>query len=127
MRIFFPLVLLVLAACHREPETILPVKAECRNPLAGCVIAPGISLRFSQRPSVMRAFDLEVAAPEATGIHASFQMETMDMGMNRYRLLRENGRWRARVMLPACVQGKRDWLLRLEVGRKVYEVPFVAE
>ncbi|MCX7627975.1 MAG: hypothetical protein N2Z69_06125 [Methylophilaceae bacterium] len=74
----------------------------------------------------MQPFDLEVEAPEDAAVHASFRMSGMDMGPNRYRLLRENDRWRARVLLPACVQGRRDWILRLEVGNKIYEIPFMS-
>lgn len=117
--------LLFLVACAKSPDTS-PLVVTCRDPLAGCRLDAGIEIRFSQTPAVMQAFDLEVAAPEGADLHASFQMRGMDMGMNRYRLLKENGKWHARVMLPACLQGRRDWVLRLEVSGKTYEMPFVA-
>jgi hypothetical protein len=118
------IVLLVLVSCARAPQA--PLTVDCRDPLAGCRLDAGIEIRFSQTPAVMQAFDLEVMAAQGTDPHASFRMRGMDMGMNRYRLLQENGKWRARVMLPACVQGRRDWVLRLEAGGKAYEMPFVA-
>ena len=116
---------LVLVACNKSPDAML-LAVTCRDPLAGCRLDAGIEIRFSQTPTVMQAFDLEVAAPQGADLHASFQMRGMEMGMNRYRLLQENGKWRAKVMLPACVQGRRDWILRLEVSGKTYEMPFVA-
>lgn len=116
------LTLLLLAGCAKTPETI-PVS--CNNPIGGCRLTENLELRFLQPPSVMQPFDLEVISTGAD-IHASFQMRGMEMGLNRYRLLREANKWRARVMLPACVQGRHDWLLRLEVDGTTYEIPFTA-
>ena len=48
------------------------------------------------------------------------------MGENRYRLVFENGVWKAKVLLPVCVQGRRDWLLLLDVDGQQYVVPFVS-
>lgn len=113
---------LLLAACTKEPVT---ERISCPDPVAGCRIDM-MELRFSRQPSVMQTFDLDLLAPESTQPYASFQMQGMDMGPNRYRLLRESGKWHAQVMLPACVQGRRDWILALEIGDKVYEVPFTS-
>ncbi len=115
--------LLVLAACARPPE---PKSVACADPVAGCRLPENLEVRFSRQPTMMQAFGLEVAAPADAEVHASFQMRGMEMGMNRYRLLRKDGKWYASVMLPACVQGRSDWVLRLEVGNKVYELPFAA-
>lgn len=117
--------LLVVVACAKSPDPS-PQVVTCLDPLAGCRLDAGIEIRFSQTPTVMQTFDLEVVAPQGADLHASFQMRGMEMGMNRYRLLQKNGEWRAKVMLPACVQGRRDWILRLEVSGKTYEMPFVA-
>lgn len=120
MRTF--LLLLLLAGCAKAPEV---VSVSCGNPLFGCRLTENLTVRFLQPPSVMQAFDLEVTSA-GNELHASFQMQGMEMGLNRYRLLREGNKWRAKVMLPACVQGRRDWLLRLEVDGNAYEMPFVA-
>lgn len=112
---------ILLAACGKAP----PVTVTCADPRAGCQLPGGLELRFSRQPAVMQSFDLDVAAPADAAPYVSFQMRGMEMGLNRYRLLRKNGRWHASVMLPACVQGRRDWVLRLEAGGKVYEMPFV--
>lgn len=113
--------LLVLAACGRVPE---PTSVACADPVAGCGLPDGLSVRFSSPPSILKTFELEMTAPADAEIHASFQMRGMEMGLNRYRLLPKDGKWHASVMLPACVQGRSDWILRLETGGKVYEVPF---
>jgi len=115
--------LLLIVACSREPQA---TAVACADPVAGCRLPDGVMLRFSQRPSAMRAFDLEVVAPADAQVRAGFRMRDMEMGMNRYRLLPDAGKWRAHVMLPACVQGRSDWILRLEAGKRVYEVPFAA-
>ena len=118
MRAF--LALLLLAGCMKTPEVIA---VSCGNPVTGCRLTESLELRFLQSPSVMQAFDLEVMSA-GTNLHASFQMQGMEMGLNHYRLLREGNKWRAKVMLPACIQGRHDWLLRLEVDGTTYEVPF---
>jgi hypothetical protein len=123
MRKWAGLVCLLLAACSK-PASVQTVS--CADPVAGCRADAGIGVRFSEPPAVMRQFVLEVDAAEGATPYASFQMKDMDMGPNRYRLLRVDGKWRAKVMLPACVRGRHDWMLRLEVGGKVYELPFTA-
>ncbi|HYG14046.1 MAG TPA: hypothetical protein VD885_07875, partial [Methylophilaceae bacterium] len=62
---------------------------------------------------------------------ASFAMQGMEMGLNRYRLLRQpDGKWAAEVTLPVCVQGRSDWLMELEViepdGAHRYQLAFRA-
>lgn len=115
--------MLLLSACSYE-TTVQTVA--CPDPIAGCRLDEAVSVRFSQTPGVMEKFALDVHAPKNAEPYASFQMQGMDMGPNRYRLLWNGGVWHADVMLPACVQGRRDWVLRLEVGKKIYEMPFVS-
>lgn len=116
--------LLLLAACNREaPVTTVA----CADPLAGCRIAEDVQLRFLQKPSALQPFAVEVTAPAKAAPHLRFLMQGMEMGMNRYRLLGEDGtHWHANVTLPACVQGRHDWMLQLEIGNKTYEMPFSA-
>jgi hypothetical protein len=118
------LAVLGLVACVKEAPT-QPVA--CQNPVAGCVVTSEISVKFSSQPAVMHKFSLDVQAPQIADLHASFQMQGMDMGPNRYRLLWDGKQWHADVMLPACVRGRHDWLLRLETRDRVYEIPFVSQ
>jgi hypothetical protein len=83
-------------------------------------------IRFASSPGALKPFVLEVAAPEAKAVAATFAMVGMDMGENRYQLVRTDaGPWRASVILPVCVAGRADWLMTLEVDNRRVAVPFV--
>ena len=114
MRIFlFFLVLVVMAACARK-ET--PVVA-CAVLMRGCTLEHDqIMVRSDSAPSALKPFVLTITAPAAQEVYVELQMQGMDMGLNRYRLLRQaNGEWRASITLPACVTGRRDWMMVVEV------------
>jgi hypothetical protein len=73
----------------------------------------------------MEAFGLKVTVPGATKISAEFHMVGMDMGFNRYDLRPAgNGTFAARITLPVCVSGRRDWVLYVEVDGQRYALPF---
>lgn len=99
----------------------------CADISQGCV-ADGTKLRFDHMPHVMQPFHLNAESDEATDIHASFAMQGMEMGLNRYRLLQHGKVWTAEVILPVCVRGRSDWLMLLEVqtpnGLKRYQLAF---
>ena len=118
------LLLALLYACHSPEKSTIPV--ECADLLHGCTMADKLTLQFSSPPSALTAFDLVVKAGASRDIHATFKMKGMQMGENRYRLVFENGVWKAKVLLPVCVQGRRDWLLLLDVDGQQYVVPFVS-
>lgn len=102
----------------------------CPDLTQGCrfvIDAQEIELRFSAPPSGLHPFTLLLHAPAAKTVHASFTMRGMDMGFNRYRLLSGRaGNWHAQVLLPACVTGRRDWLLTLTLDEVRVEIPFSA-
>lgn len=102
----------------------------CEDPLAGCVFlhhGERARLTFSTQPGPMEPFELRVTVPAAQEISAEFQMVGMDMGFNRYDLHRAaEGGFAAKVTLPACVSGRRDWVLTLVVDGSAYAVPFKA-
>jgi len=109
---------LALLAWHFQRPTAVPVHTlACPDVLAGCSNAEGnVHVSFGQAPRIMQPFDLFVAAPGADALFASFDMQGMQMGLNRYRLLPgPDGRWTAEVVLPVCVQGRSDWQLLLEI------------
>lgn len=121
MRLWY--ILLLLAACSKPQEVVV---IACNDLLHGCMLPGAVEVKFSRPPSAMQAFGLSVKAPQDAEVHASFQMRGMEMGLNRYRLVRERDHWQSNAMLPACVQGRRDWVLRLEINGKFYEIPFEA-
>jgi len=107
---------LLLAACTQTGPPAVP----CADLVAGCR-AGNVVVRTDQHPSGLVPFTLMVTAPGAKEVVAEFVMPGMEMGLNRYRLqgLGE-GRFSARVILPVCVSGRRDWVLWLAVdGRPV--------
>lgn len=90
-------------------------------------------VRFFDEPKAMRPLHLELTSlsREVKNIHASFSMKGMDMGFNRYRLIHvARDKWEAELTLPACVQGRSDWQmlieLELEKGTQRFLVPFSA-
>lgn len=113
--------MVMVGGCAREAVVR---QVACADPLAGCQLDDGLELRFSATPATMQKFDLYLTAPADANPSASFQMQGMEMGLNRYRLLREGGKWHAAVMLPACVRGRQDWIVRIETADGLYEVPF---
>ena len=55
-------------------------------------------------------------------------MAGMDTGFNLYDLRPDSaGVLRARVTLPVCVTGRRDWILTLTIDGQQMAVPFVTE
>lgn len=45
----------------------------------------------------------------------SFKMKAMDMGVNKYRFIKGNSNWSAKIIIPICTTGRRDWLAEIEV------------
>lgn len=76
----------------------------------------------------LQAFQVRVEAPHAGKVEARFSMEGMDMGFNLYTLRTdEAGVFEARVTLPVCVTGRRDWIMELSLDGDRLAVPFVTD
>lgn len=119
---WFALLFLFFALNGCERETTPPVA--CADLTQGCAMG-GIEVRTDQSPSALHPFLLSVRAPGARQVSAEFVMQGMEMGLNRYRLIAEkNGLWQARVTLPVCVSGRRDWVLWLEVDGERHGLAF---
>lgn len=125
------IVILAVAAILLWPrfatrEKVIPLP--CTDIVAGCPLpAPGAQIRFDRQPDALQKFRISVQWPGAAEVHASFQMQDMEMGFNRYRLLPAAAEgWQAEVMLPACIQGRKDWLVILEIGGRKYALPFTS-
>ncbi|MBI5752870.1 MAG: hypothetical protein HZA59_12140 [Hydrogenophilales bacterium] len=89
----------------------------CVALIQGCSVEQGkLFAKTDSVPTPLKPFALTVAAPTAKEVHVELHMQGMEMGLNRYRLIRQdNGEWRATLTLPACVAGRRDWLMVIEV------------
>jgi hypothetical protein len=54
---------------------------------------------------------------------AEFAMPDMNMGQNRYQLLRAaGGQWEGKVILPTCSAGRRDWVARVTASTRTAAV-----
>jgi hypothetical protein len=130
-----PLVLIALigvvvwlnADRHDSP----PVSVACHDLVAGCVARVAgheVRVRVDAPVKALRPFELWVEAASARRVEARFSMEGMDMGFNLYVLRDEApGVFRARVTLPVCVSGSRNWLMTLELDGTRLVLPFVTE
>ena len=133
LAIFGLIALLVSAELYNvfkaPPETETPV-AKCAGLIHGCRIVLSkkpVEVKFSALPSALKPFDLTVQADGVKQVYASFVMVGMEMGLNRYRLVAaENDVWRAKVILPVCVAGRRDWVLTLVLDDNAVQIPFSA-
>ncbi len=123
--------LIIAGIYHRsQHEREKPDSINCPNILHTCqltVNGQSIHLTFLQRPVGLHPFTLQVVAPDAHQISASFAMADMDMGNNNYRLVRKNGQiWQTQVILPVCMSGSPNWLLTLNIDGKNSVIPFTA-
>jgi hypothetical protein len=111
-----------------KPDSSASVTLTCPTPTQGCVFSLNgqpAQLHFMGTPSGLHPFVIQLNAPAIKDSYASFTMRGMDMGFNRYRLLAvAPGVWQARVVLPVCVTGRRDWVLTLTIDGNDYELPF---
>jgi O-antigen ligase len=140
--LILPALVLLFCACDRSPPADRPLTV--LSALPGCDLQQGcragegsfaVELRFAAPPRAMKAFPiaLRVAAGEAVEtVMISFAMRGMDMGLNRYRMVRgASNTWTADVTLPICVSGRSDWIAGVELvtarRRFQWDVPFVLE
>ena len=130
----FGLIALIVSAelyniFKEPPETKIPA-AKCADLIHGCWIVLSkkpVEVKFSALPSALKPFDLTVQADGVKQVYASFVMVGMEMGLNRYRLVAaDNKVWRAKVILPVCVAGRRDWVLTLVLDDNAVQIPFSA-
>jgi hypothetical protein len=128
----------------------LPLLSDCQPVLSpqaqrGCTAQSeprALTLKMSGDVRPLRPFELRLILPEAVRAHAmeasvDFVMVGMDMGINRYSLLKQaNGDFVGKVILPVCSIGRSDWLAQLSVivpvaggGEEMWtaEMPFTAE
>ena len=137
----WPLALIVLIglvlwaeqnAFWREAETRRHVQIDCETLDSGCTLLhDGRQIRFGMQGEVkpLAPFDIWVAGVEwVNKAEARFTMEGMDMGFNLYALRPDaQGVLRARVTLPICVTGRRDWNMILELDNLHLIIPFVTK
>lgn len=113
----------------RAPEPALTLN--CPDLHAGCpaqLAGRAVTVRVEGKLQVLKPFQLMVAASGAGKVQAQFSMAGMDMGFNLYSLRPDaQGVFQARIVLPVCVSGRRDWVMSLEIDGRRIDIPFVTE
>lgn len=108
-----------------------PARVACADLTAGCAARiANREVRFGtdRRIQPLKSFEVWVNAPGARQIEARFTMVGMDMGFNLYSLHADNqGVYKARITLPVCVSGRRDWVMTLDIDGTGLAVPFVTD
>ncbi|TCV83005.1 hypothetical protein [Sulfurirhabdus autotrophica] len=101
---------------------------KCTDLLQGCKIVlngQNLVVKFSEPPSALKPFMITMTASEMQSVYADFKMEGMEMGPTKYRLKQvQKNAWEAKVILPVCVAGRRDWMLILELDQRMVFIPF---
>ncbi len=117
-----------------KPEAPRPaaVNLPCPSPAVGCALQIGkralrVGLSGTLKP--LKPFQVWVSAPGAGEVKASFTMVGMNMGFNHYTLRPDSaGVFRAQVTLPACISGRRDWVMTLDIDNTTrLAMPFATE
>ena len=135
-RWLFPVLVIVLiggvVAANRYLQPARPpLPVTCANLNHGCSASLGgaeVRLGIDGELKALTPFEVWVEAPGASRVQASFVMVGMDMGFNLYTLKPDaKGVFRARVTLPVCVTGRRDWIMVVDVDGRKLSVPFVTQ
>ncbi len=112
-------------------QTPLPINSKlekCTDLLQGCKImlnGQAVAVQFSKSPGALKPFLITITAPGMQSVYADFKMDGMEMGPTRYQLTQaQESVWEAKVMLPVCVAGRRDWMLILEIDQRMVFIPF---
>lgn len=115
---------------NQQPEAVAWNAAAC-NVHQGCPLPNGAEVKFSDTVQAKAPFDVAVrhVPADVAEVFVSFSMKDMDMGFNRYKLVRQpDGTWLAsQIRLPVCVQNRHDYLADIHIGGQVYQTAFTAQ
>lgn len=122
------LALLSIVVWVKRTESVAQ-KLVCADIVSGCG-NDLFKVKFVSRPQLMKPIRLQLETANAKQVYASFVMEKMEMGLNRYHLLKQGDSdlWLAEVTLPVCAQGRSDWVVQVEIKTQFktmyYQIPF---
>lgn len=115
---------LLIVACSGEKEEerrLLGSAEDCDAAVTTCRINSGnvvVSVRMGPDVQPLQAFPLNLTIEggevDTKSVVADFQMQGMEMGTNRYRLIPQPEGWQAMVTLPLCTASRMDWLATIE-------------
>ena len=114
----------------RQPEKGAAT-VQCDVLAQGCPFLRGATLRLRGLTSVKSAFAIEAAGvpSDVQSLSASFRMDGMEMGFNRFDLVKQaDGSWRAdKVYLPLCTAGRHDWVVVWQADGAAFQAAFKTE
>lgn len=82
-----------------------------------CEIENNITLQFQGDVSALTPFLIlvKVGSVQPENIKLVFEMEGMEMGFNKYNLIKKLNNWQIETILPICSLGRNDWMLSVEM------------
>jgi hypothetical protein len=131
------LLCLALAACSEQDAEVPPLQTLVLD--SGCEVRAGctgrdselsVSVRMAPHRSALKPFNILLSSDAVLeSVTVSLEMQGMDMGQNRYRMLKaDDGSWQADITLPICTSGRSDWIaiFELQTSNRRYQlsVPF---
>ena len=111
-------------------EVTAPQVHHCADLMQGCRMqldGNTLEVKFTEKPNALHPFEVVVKINGMRQVSAGFAMVGMDMGKNRYNLYSAGeNKWAAKVVLPVCVTGRRDWVMTLDLDVTKIQIPFSA-
>ena len=111
-------------------EVHVPQLHHCADLMQGCNVQLDgnvLEVKFSEQPNALHPFEVVVKVNGARQLSTSFAMVGMAMGDNQYNFSSAGeNKWVARVILPVCVTGRRDWIMTLHLDATEIQIPFTA-
>ncbi|MBV1775067.1 hypothetical protein KSF73_04990 [Burkholderiaceae bacterium DAT-1] len=108
---------------HTKPKQIVM----CNNLVEGCVLQMGkrtIRVSADQQPAMLRPFTLTVENIRKP-VTLKLAMMGMDMGPLQFPMQKASDTVQTlKVSLPFCVQGRRDWVMRIQTEDGGLDVGF---
>lgn len=104
---------------------ILRADPTCTPVGGSCTVSDGkmsITLDLEAGVQPLTSFPVRVsltgqAVAGVDRVAVRFTMADMEMGINRFGLVRRlDGVWQGQALLPVCATGRRDWRASVEVG-----------
>lgn len=117
--------MLMLYGCDNQDKLIVDLgrSVDCDAAVSTCSVKKeGFVVKLSLGPDVhaLNSFPLilDIEGEESDiavdGVIADFQMQGMDMGINRYKLQSAEGKWQGSITLPVCTTSRMDWYAQIE-------------
>ena len=115
-----------------KERTIIKIPVEnCNTQKQTCIVdlyELKIGISLDKNIFYLKKFDVSIWTEvkknyDIDSVYIDFKMNNMNMGVNRFMLLKVNSennkqQWQGAALLPICVTGRADWFSELEVVTK---------